>query len=215
MKFEQKLNNFLTVILVICALIVTILVVRRELFLRQNNLSYQIVKISNWEILLSGGQIVGNRSAAVYIVEFFDYECPYCKEMEMVLKKLINKYKGKVSLIRYNFPLPGHKYSYDAAVASLCASNQGKYESFHEILIREKTFDGRWDSLAVLAEIQDILSFRKCLLDKDARNRIQNEINIAKRFNIQSVPTIVINGYMIQGMISEEQLDKLIQKLMK
>ncbi len=134
MKFEQRLNNFLTVILVICALIVTILVVRRELFLRRNDLSYQIVKINNWEILLRGGQIIGNRDAAVYIVEFFDYECPYCKEMEMVLKKLINKYKDRISLIRYNFPLPNHKYSYDAAIASLCASKQDKYENFHEIL---------------------------------------------------------------------------------
>src|SRR5260370_17316381 len=83
----------------------------------------------------SGGHpALGAKDAPVTIVEFTDFQCPFCKASEATLKTLRDKYGDKIRLVHMDFPLPFHAHAMDAANAARCASDQGKFWQFHDSL---------------------------------------------------------------------------------
>lgn len=76
----------------------------------------------------------GSSQAKVTIVEFSDFQCPYCGKVQETLKKIFETYPNKVKLVFRNYPLPFHENAEPAAQASLCANEQGKFWEFHDKL---------------------------------------------------------------------------------
>ena len=88
----------------------------------------------------SGGHpTLGAKDAPVTIVEFTDFQCPYCKASEATLKQLRDKYGDKIRLVHMDFPLPFHAHSLDAAKAARCANDQGKFWQFHDSLFANQS----------------------------------------------------------------------------
>ncbi len=86
---------------------------------------------------------LGSANANVTIVEFSDYQCPFCAKAELTLKQILQDYEGKVKIYYRDFPLNFHKLSYQAAEASKCAGEQGKYWEYHDILFdRQQEWSG-------------------------------------------------------------------------
>lgn len=128
---HNTLNNIFTGILVLCALIITILILRKEF---ANRPHLQMSKVENWKELLGQGHWLGPKEAAIYFIEFFDYECPPCRSQEHSLDAILSKYKNEVAIIRYNFPSKTHENAYKAAIAAECAAKQGRYDVYHGLL---------------------------------------------------------------------------------
>src|SRR5262249_2860230 len=80
----------------------------------------------------SGHPTLGSKDAPIKIVEFTDFQCPYCKASENTIKQLRAKYGDKIQLVHMDFPLAFHSHAMDAANAARCANDQGKFWQFRD-----------------------------------------------------------------------------------
>lgn len=131
-----KIENIFSGILVICALIVTFLLLRKEFF--DNNKSINIIQVDNWEKLIVKDEKIDNENPKIYLIEFFDYECPYCNNLESTLDSIKLMYNDKIKLIRYHLPLNIHPHAYKSAIASECAKLQNNFDKFHKELMKNQ-----------------------------------------------------------------------------
>ncbi len=149
---------------------------------------------------------LGEQNAPVTIVEFSDFECPFCRKMAPELKALINRYPGKVRLIYKNFPLDKscnpnmerqlHDFACRAAVMARCAGKQGEgsFWSMHDALIKLGSFsDERLKSLPVELGL-GISEFDACVEDPQTLARVVQDIEIGSQFGINGTPAFFVNG---------------------
>ena len=90
------------------------------------------------QISLKDTPVRGSAGAPVVLVEYADYECPYCQQIQPAVDKLVAEYAGKVTLAFKDTPLPNHANAQKASEASHCAAAQGKYWEYHDLLFTGK-----------------------------------------------------------------------------
>lgn len=202
-------------VLMLCSIIVAVIIVKHEI--NKPVSTNQIKTVSDWHFLLNHGHHVGPPIAPVKIIEFSDFQCPYCKQMEPILKHILKKYPSKVEFIYYSFPLPIHPQALPAAKAAECAALQHDFFIYHDILYQNQTSFSHqpWDSLCKVAGIKDLNAFNKCLEDPSINRIIEKDIKLGKDFGVYATPTVIMNGKMIVGVISESKLDQLLQEALK
>jgi len=147
--------------------------------------------------------VLGNRKAKVAIVEFSDYECPFCARFhseayEKLKKDFIDT--GKVFFVHKDFPLPFHHDAMPAAIASRCAGEQGRYWEMHDLLFENSSDLGDVDKIAGKAGL-DMKQFKKCMKDMDTRGVILADIDEGRKANVRGTPTFVI-GKVAGGKVS-------------
>jgi len=211
---HNTLNNIFTGILVLCALIITILILRKEFVNRPHP---QVSKVENWKKLLGQGHWLGPKDAAVYVIAFFDYECPPCRSLEPTLDAVLSRYKNEVALIRYNFPSETHENAYEAAIAAECAANQGRYDICHTLLFQNQNIlsNQPWSMLARLADVPDMGAFEKCVQTLETAVAVDRDVHIGKSINVVGTPTLIINGDMVTGNLSVTQIEDLIRDFLE
>jgi len=209
----------LTAILVVCAIIITLLLVRREFSSSQPDPVSETIpsrQISNieWQQLFQNGILLGPPESKVKIVEFYDYECPFCREIQQTLDELRKKYPDEVAVIHRHFPLPSHLGAHSAAIAAECANTQGYFEEYHAILfIRQNMQTGlRWIDIAQIIGIPDLRSFGECINQEIPSAKIESDIKLAKSLQISAIPTLIIEGNVYEGALGLDELDKIVQK---
>lgn len=215
------IKTTLTAILIICAVIMTALVVRRELFLNNtpDSKPEKILPDSLWQIVSAYKPTYESKSAQVRLVEFFDYECPYCKRFNQVLDSILTKYPKDVSLIYRHFPLDYHPRAYHAAIAAECAGEQGDFKTYHDMLFENQAQLANnamsWIALAQDAGVSDIERFRTCVIDERTRHRVNVDTALVHMVGVEEIPALVVNGAMYTGTMSVSELDIIIQKALK
>ena len=217
---NQILNTLSSVVLAFCALIITGLVVRREFFVTDQNTGSVIRNIpaKQWRPLLRYGHHLGSPSAPIKLVEFSDFQCPFCEQMEPSLQYILKKYSGKIEFIYYNFPLPMHPQALPAARAAECAGKQDDFFMYHNILYKNQASFSKqpWDSLANIAGVKNLRSFNQCLKDTSSIDGfIKEDEKLGKRVGVQATPTLIINGKMIAGAIPEDLMEQMVQQALK
>src|SRR5258708_1902626 len=138
---KTRSESVLTIVLVGCALITTGVVIRREFVspaASMRPMSRKPVLVENWKSHIGEGERLGLSSAPVQLIEFADFECPFCGDFHKKLKKLLDRYPTEVSLTYVHFPLQGHRFAVAAARAAECASDQGRFESMYDHLFDEQ-----------------------------------------------------------------------------
>jgi protein-disulfide isomerase len=146
-----------------------------------------------------GAPIVGSPSAPVRIVDFTDFECPYCKESEPVLKRIAQQYGDKVAIYFRNYPLPNHLYAMPSAIASVCAAEQGRYLQYHDFLFEHsnelKNADyGRWAETLGL----DRAKFDACRGSDAARKQVERDIREGVAAGVAGTPSFFVNGRAVR-----------------
>ena len=134
MQINKFLRNIFTVILIVCVILVSIAVIKHEFV--DNNTIKNLRFVSNWEKLVKSGQLIGEKNAAIKIIEFTDFRCHYCRNKSISLTKLLKKYKDKISLIVYNFPLNNNRYSFELVLGGICASAQNKFKEYYDLIFK-------------------------------------------------------------------------------
>lgn len=197
----------------ICALVITGLVLRREFF-PPEEAQPQVRQVENWQQLKLYGQRTGPPESSVQIVEFFDYQCPFCKQANPAVQAVKQKYPRQVSVVHEHFPLSGHQYAFGAAVAAECAGRQGKFTSFHDLLFSSQDSLGTlsYSRLAATANIPNTTAFGQCVENEETADIVEFGITLAGKLNVRSIPTFIINGMLVSGAVSEERLDRLVQE---
>lgn len=157
-------------------------------------------RVGNWEAVVSRGQRIGSEVASVTIVEFMDYECPYCRKLEEDLRALRAAFPGEVAVVVRHFPIPYHPNAYRAARFSECAANQGRFETVHEILLRTRNL-ADLDGLSVAEEagILDVDRFVECVSLRGEVAAIETDIAAAKELQLRGTQALIVNGTYLRS----------------
>jgi protein-disulfide isomerase len=154
---------------------------------------------------------LGPESAPVTIVQFSDYQCPYCHRGEAAVEELLRKNEGKVRLIHRDFPLDFHSRARPASRAAYCAGEQGRFWEYHRSLLgtpgdlAEPELERRATTLGL-----DAASFRSCLQSDRHDQRIEQAQRQGVDLGVSGTPTFFINGRMIVGARSVPELQEVV-----
>jgi protein-disulfide isomerase len=154
----------------------------------------------------------GPAKAAVTIVEFSDFECPFCRDVQPALKQIIETYGQNVRLIFKHLPLEGHRNSLPAARAAYCAGEQDRFWQFHDALFAAGNLSpGLFDRIGADIGL-GIERFRACVNSEQSRAAIVKDIETARSLRIDSTPSFLVNGRLIKGALSIAEWQNIIKR---
>jgi protein-disulfide isomerase len=203
-----------TTFLVICAALVTAAIVRREVFPPEDVGMAPVRDLDDWERLASKGHRMGDPGAAVTIIEFSDFQCPFCAQAEQALHEVRQRYPREVAVVYRHFPLKSHPYATQAALASECAASQGRFEPFHDVLFAGQDSIGRvpWEEFARRASVRSVQDFNQCLGAKRFNGLVEEDAAMARSLNLMGTPTIIVNGRILPGTPSAAELKREVKR---
>jgi protein-disulfide isomerase len=158
------------------------------------------------------GPAQGPEDAPVTIVEFSDFECPFCKRIHPTLKQVLDTYEGKIRLVYRHLPLTNiHPNAQKAAEASLCAHEQGEFWAMHDAIF-EGTGGLAVASLkATAADIGlDTEAFAQCLDSGDKADEVAADMAVARELGLSGTPALFINGRYLSGAQPYETIARVI-----
>lgn len=156
---------------------------------------------------------IGPKNAPVTIVEFSDYQCPYCKLWhDEVLSKLLADYEGKIRFIYRDFPLNGHPEAQPAAEAANCAGEQDAYWEFHRAIFSGQYGYGRSAYEQYARDLGlDVDAFASCFASNRYRDEVLSDYRDGIRLGVNSTPTFFINGTQVVGAQPYETFKQLVE----
>jgi len=165
------------------------------------------------EVSVDPARLRGNPRAQVMIVEFSDFQCPFCRKVQQTLSSLLAKYEGRVSLAYRDFPLRGmHGQAELGAESSRCAGEQGKFWEYHDLLFEnpEKLNRNGLLELARNAKL-DEKQFDSCVSSGKYRPEVERDLQDGIRAGVMGTPGIFINGILLSGAQPEAAFEKVIK----
>lgn len=159
------------------------------------------------------GPAIGPADAPVTVVEFSDFECPYCVRIYPMLQEVVQKYEGKVRLVYRQFPLDIHDNAFRAAEASLCADAQGRFWDMHNAMFdNQQALEG--DGLKELAAALglDLGRFSQCMDSGRYAEQVNRDLQDGEVLGVSGTPATFVNGRMISGAVSGDVLIKMIDE---
>lgn len=161
----------------------------------------EIRKVPDWREYAAVGYRIGSPGAPVTIVEFSDFQCPICKRASEGLREIRRRHPGEVSIVFRHFPLPMHDSAMGAARAAHCASEQGAFEAYHDLLFSSQESIGRrsWVEYAQSAGITDAKSFEGCATGAAAHATVERDLAAGRRIGVTGTPTFLINDLEVSG----------------
>jgi len=148
----------------------------------------------------AGAPATGPKDAPVTIVEFTDYQCPYCHQSQRTIDEVLSRYSGKVRLVHLDFPLDIHPEAVTAARAARCAAEQGKFWEFHRSLMTQNGSMDE-DDLKGRAKTLDLkeTAFGSCLASDRHDEAIQAELHQGTELGVTGTPAYFVNGRLLSG----------------
>lgn len=152
------------------------------------------------EIDLGNSPVRGNKNAPVTLVEFVDFQCPFCSKFHNVQSELMKAYPNKIKFVIKNYPLPFHPEAKPAAKAALAANEQGKYWDMVDGILKDNSAlnAAKYEEIAKSIGL-NVDKFRKDLKDKDAQYEkvIADDMALAQKVGARGTPAFYINGRMV------------------
>jgi len=162
---------------------------------------------------IAGAQVKGPANAPVTIVEFSDFQCPFCARVVPTLKRIEEEYKDNVRIVWKHLPLEIHKDAVGAALAAESAAKQGKFWEFHDVLFANQKKLGPEDVKQHAKELRlDMKRFETDLLNSEDQKRIDADVAEAKALGINGTPGIFVNGRFVEGAQPYEVFAKIIDE---
>jgi len=165
------------------------------------------------EITADPSRIKGNPDAPITIVEFADFQCPYCQSVQPTLKAIMDKYQGKVRLGFRDYPLRQiHPQAQQAAEASRCAGAQGKFWEYHDLLYAKQ---GKLNLASLKEQARtatlDMAGFEACLANGKFRPLIDSDLQSGSIAGVSGTPAFYINGVALIGAQPLAAFEKVIE----
>jgi protein-disulfide isomerase len=169
-----------------------------------------------YEVSADDDPYIGPKDAKVTLIEFSDFECPFCRKNVATIKELIKTYGGKIKVVFRDFPLDFHKNAKSAALAAGCAADQGKFWQYHDKLF-ENQEKLELESLKLYAKELGLntAEFNKCLDSKKHEAEIEKDIQDGQKVGVSGTPTLFINGRKVEGAQPIDQFKKIIEEELK
>ncbi len=158
------------------------------------------VYIEGWEALRGYGSWVGDSTAPVTIVEFSDFECPFCRRFSELYHEVAAELPGQAALLYVHHPLASHRFARPAVIASECAGDQGRFAAMHDALFAAPDSFGlkEWRSYATEAQVPDLAAFDACVKGSTGLPaRVSRGIAFAPQVPVSGTPTVLLNGWRL------------------
>jgi predicted DsbA family dithiol-disulfide isomerase len=166
------------------------------------------------EVGFDPARVRGNPQAKVMIVEFSDFQCPYCGAVEATLRNVLAKHPDTVALAYRDMPMSKiHPLARQAAEAARCAGEQGKFWEYHDLLFadqRNLDQDGLMDKARSLK--LDEQQFESCLTSEKFKAQVQQDSQAGMRVGVNATPGFFINGIFLSGSQPESAFENLVQE---
>jgi protein-disulfide isomerase len=164
------------------------------------------------DVNLDDAHFRGAKNAPVLLVEFADYECPYCEKVNPLIQKLSEEYGDKLAVVYKDFPLPMHHRSQKAAEAARCAGEQGKYWEYHDVLYYSRQLD--INELKKHAQVLklDEGRFNECLDSGATAAAVQKDLEEGKQLNLPGTPSFFINNHFFHGAMDYSALHEMVEQ---
>jgi predicted DsbA family dithiol-disulfide isomerase len=192
----------------------------KEAFLGRLEQEHHVVRLLEplrYNVSAAGRPSIGPAAAPVVLVEFSDFQCPYCKRFSATIKEVLKQYGNKVRLVFRQFPLTNiHANAQRAAEASLCADAQGRFWEMHDLLfenqnsLKDEDLKSRASKLGL-----DIAAFNACLDSKRYGAKIDEDMRSAAAVGVDGTPALFINGRFLYGSRPFEDIAEIIDQELK
>ena len=157
--------------------------------------------------------VVGPANAAVEIIEFSDFQCPFCQRLIGTLEQLKSAYGSDIRLVFKDYPLPNHAQAFKAAEAGNCANLQGKFWELHDTMFSRQSELGVDDLKRHAGELgMDQAAFDACLDSGRFAAQVNADLTAGQQYGVSSTPTVFINGRAVMGAAPFEVFDKIIRE---
>lgn len=162
----------------------------------------------------ASGPALGPEDAPVTLVEFSDYQCPFCRRAEPTLQELAARYPDQLRIVFRHFPLASiHPLARGAAEAAVCAEAQGRFWDYHEQLWSQGRALARADLRAGAQRVGlDMAAFDVCLDAPQTAQRVQEDVSAARAAGVRSTPSFFVNGIALQGARPLEDFVRVIER---
>ncbi len=168
------------------------------------------------QIDISGAPIRGSSKAPVTIVEFSDFQCPFCARVSPTIQQLFDRYPGKIRWIFKHYPLPIHPDAPLAHEASLVAGEQGKFWEMHDLLFLNQRAMKREDLIKYAKQLGlDMKRFNKKLDAGEFKPVIRADIGEGQKLGVRGTPTFFINGRRVVGALPFETFRGIVEEELK
>jgi len=156
--------------------------------------------------------VLGNKDAPVTIVEFSDFQCPFCGAAEPAVAQIMSTYKGKVRLVYMHFPLTSiHPYAEKAAEAAECAYDQGKFWELHGKMFANQNALGVDQLKGYAKDIGlDTAKFNTCLDSNQKQAQVNSDQQKGSSYGVGGTPTFFINGIPVVGALPFSEFKSVI-----
>jgi protein-disulfide isomerase len=169
------------------------------------------------QAVAADGPARGPSDAPVTIVEFADFQCPFCRRMVPTLQHVLERYPTQVRIVFRYLPLTEiHPEALHAAEAAVCAQRQGKFWEMHDAIFSDDSPLGIGSLRAIAARIGlNSDTFETCVRDPDVNKPINSDVHAAESLGVRATPTLFVNGRFLQGGMPEESIIALIDDELK
>ncbi|MGE3541936.1 MAG: thioredoxin domain-containing protein [Candidatus Tectimicrobiota bacterium] len=163
------------------------------------------------DVPTAGNPSLGPDNAPVTIVEFSDYQCPYCRQVQASLKRLLKEYEGKVRLVFRDFPLRNiHPQAQKAAEAAQCAGEQQQFWPYHDRLFAVTSLQNE-DLKKYAQELSlNVEQFTTCLDSNKQAGGIDEDMRAGQQAGVSATPSFFVNGFLVSGAASYERLKEVV-----
>jgi len=165
------------------------------------------------EVSADDDPFLGTDGAPVEIIQFAEFQCPYCGKVGDTMEKLLAEYPGKLKIVYRDFPLGFHDRAIPAAIAANCAGEQDKYWDMHGILMKNQTKLQDTDLAGFAKEVGvDMDKWSTCLKDPAQEAEVKKDMEDASAVGVTGTPAFFINGVLLSGAVPFDQFKSIIDK---
>jgi protein-disulfide isomerase len=159
--------------------------------------------------------VAGKESAPVTIVEYSDFQCPFCSRAADTVNEIKKKYGSKVRIAFKHFPLPMHREARPASEASMCINEQSsdKFWKYHDLVFKNQD---KLDDASLEKYAKDVGAnvdkFKECYSSKKFKDLVQADMDAGEKLGVKSTPTFFINGQLVSGALPIESFSEIIDE---
>jgi len=176
----------------------------------------QVVMTGDPAPISDSDHIIGNKNAKIVMIEYSDFQCPYCKNHQQTMNQLVDEYGDDIAWVYRHFPIPSlHPFANMAALSSECAAEQGKFWEYSDALYdNQDSFSSNYfGELAGQLGLKTS-QFDDCLSSAKYQSVVSADIADAEQAGITGTPGTFINGELVKGAVPYESLKSYFDTLL-
>lgn len=160
---------------------------------------------------------LGTKDAKLRVIEYSDFQCPYCKAMQPTIEKMLQEYGDRIEFVYKHLPLSFHPQAENAALASECANEQGKFKEYHNKLFSEQEGWGKRQGTTSFKQYAAQLrlnsqQFNTCLDSKKYADKVKADATQAQEFGINGTPGVFVGEEFLEGAVQYETIKEMIDR---